>query len=161
MEPNLLEGLDLAALDDFLRREYGAGVHQLMANWDIVTDALDPALVNRVDSKPTPLHASLRAGVHRYDPNTRTFYLSLEDFLPSNWCTRHTHDRLTANREHSLRIRGAQTTQDFQFQGYNSTLHISHWTSLIAGEQYHVRLFSDIDDLADWTQSNNIPILSA
>ena len=158
MEPNLLEGLDLAALDDFMQREYGAGVNQLInGTGNAPTDDLIP-----VDTlRPTPLHGSLKPGKHRYDPNTRTFYLSLEDFLPSNWCTRHTHDRLTANREHSLRIRGAHTTQDFQFQGYNSTLHISQWTSLIAGEQYHVRLFSDIDDLADWTQSNNIPILSA
>jgi hypothetical protein len=149
---------DLRGLEDFLRREYGAGIHQLInGSGNTQTDDLIPAL----DRKPTPLHASLRPGVHGYDPNTRTFYLSLEDFFPADYCTYHQHDRLVANREHSLRLRGAQTTQEFRYMGYSDMNHVSHWSSLIAGEQYHVRLFSDADDLADWIQSCNIPILSA
>jgi len=158
MEPNLLEGLDLAALEDFMQREYGAGVHQLITgSGNAPIDDLIPAL----DRKPTPLHSSLKAGRHHYDPNTRIFYLSLEDFFPADHCTHHQHDCLVANRDHSLRLRGAQTTQEFQYMGYGDMHHVSQWSSLIAGEQYHVRLFSDVDDLADWTQSNNIPILSA
>jgi hypothetical protein len=157
MEPNLLEGLDLARLDDFMQREYGAGIHQLITHpGNAQTDDLIPAL----DRKPTPLHASLRPGVHRYDPNTRTFYLSLEDFFPADHCSYHQHQKV-ANCETSLRLRGAQTTQEFRYMGYSDMNHVSHWSSLIAGEQYHVRLFSDADDLADWIQSSNIPILSA
>jgi hypothetical protein len=158
MEPNLLEGLDLAALDDFMQREYGAGIHQLInGTGNAPTDDLIPA----VSTMPIcPFHASLKPGVHRYDPNTRTFYLSLEDFFPADHCTYHQHQKV-ANCEHSLRLRGAQTTQEFRYMGYSAMYRDSLWTSLIAGEQYHVRLFSDADDLADWIQDSNIPILSA
>ncbi len=157
MEPNLLEGLDLAKLEDFMQREYGAGVNQLING---SSNAPTDDLISADTRKPTPLHASLRPGVHRYDPTTRTFYLSLEDFFPADHCTHHQHQKV-ANCELSLRLRGSQTTQDFQFQGYSPMYRDSLWTSLIAGEQYHVRLFSDADDLADWIQDSNIPILSA
>jgi hypothetical protein len=157
MEPNLLEGLDLAALEDFMQREHGAGIHQLITySGNAPTDDLIPAL----NTKPTPFHASLKAGRHHYDPNTRTFYLSLEDFFPADHCSHHQHQKV-ANCEHSLRLRGSQTTQEFRYIGYSDMNNVSHWSSLIAGEQYHVRLFSDADDLTDWIQDSNIPILSA
>ena len=157
MEPNLLEGLDLAALEDFMQREYGAGVNQLITRTgNAPADDLIPVDVR----KPTPFHMSLRPGRDHYDPRTQTFYLSLEDFFPASHCTYHQHQSL-ANADHCLRIKGAQTTQEFRYMGYSDMNNVSHWSSLIAGEQYHVRLFSDVDDLADWIQSGNIPILSA
>jgi hypothetical protein len=140
-----------------MQREYGAGIHQLInGSGNAPTDDLIP-----VDTrKPTPFHMSLRPGRDHYDPRTQTFYLSLEDFFPASHCTYHQHQSL-ANADHCLRIKGAQTTQDFQYMGYSDMNNVSHWSSLIAGEQYHVRLFSDADDLADWIQSGNIPILRA
>jgi hypothetical protein len=149
---------DLRGLEDFLRREYGAGMHQLQTQ---LGNAPANDLIPALDRKPTPLHGSLKPGVHRYDPTTRIFYLSLEDFFPSDYCTHHQHDRLIANRDHSLRLRGAQTTQEFRYMGYSAMNHVSQWSSLIAGEQYRVHLCSDADDLADWIQGSNIPILSA
>jgi hypothetical protein len=157
MEPNLLQGLDLAALDDFMQREYGAGIHQLITHTgNAPGDDLIPVDVR----KPTPFHMSLRPGRDHYDPRTRTFYLSLEDFFPASHCTHHQHQSL-ANADHCLRIKGAQTTQEFQYMGYSDMNNVSHWSSLIAGEQYRVHLCSDADDLADWIQGSNIPILSA
>jgi len=122
-----------------------------------------PHTVDPVLERPnnlTPYHTSLKPGVHRYDPTTRAFYLSLQDFFPASLCSYSRHQNL-ANADHCLRIKGAQTTQDFLFVGYSDMYHVSQWECLIAGEQYQVRLFSDADDLADCIQNSNIPILSA